>query len=189
VVVTGGIGSGKSLVCSLLADLGVVVIDADSLGHAVLAPGGEAFPKVAARWPEVVSDGKIIRSRLGEIVFAAHEQLAELVAITHPYIRARMQAEVDRHPENPVAVEISAPSEYVMPDWPVLVVDADSGAIHRRLLQRGMSEGDIRRRQESQRSRQQWLEMADEVVANLFDQEELAEEVKSVAQRLGLVSH
>lgn len=188
VVVTGGIGSGKSLVCSMLADLGVVVIDADSLGHAVLEPGGEAFAQVASRWPQVVSEGRILRSRLGEIVFSDPEQLSALMAITHPHIRSRMQGEVDRHPDRPVAVEISAPSEEVTPDWPVLVVDADPGAIRSRLVERGMSEGDIRRRQGSQRARQEWLDMADEVVSNHCGPQALAEEVKRVAQRVGLVS-
>lgn len=188
VVVTGGIGSGKSLVCSMLADLGVVVIDADSLGHAVLEPGGEAFAQVASRWPQVVSEGRILRSRLGEIVFSDPEQLSALMAITHPHIRSRMQGEVDRHPDRPVAVEISAPSEEVTPDWPVLVVDADPGAIRSRLVERGMSEGDIRRRQGSQRARQEWLDMADEVVSNHSGPQALAEEVKRVAQRVGLVS-
>ena len=189
VVVTGGIGSGKSLVCSLLADLGVVVIDADRLGHAVLEPTGEAFRQVAARWPEVVCDGKISRARLGKIVFSDPGQLSELMSITHPHIRSRMQAQVDGFADRPVAVEISAPSDRVMPPWPVLVVDADPRAVRSRLLGRGMSEADIDRRQASQRSRRDWLDLADLVVSNHSDQDALAEEVLRVAQRIGLVSH
>lgn len=188
-MVTGGIGSGKSLVCSLLAELGVVVIDADQLGHAVLEPTGEAFPQVAARWPEVVCDQEISRARLGKIVFSDPDQLSELMAITHPHIRARMLALVDGHPGRPVAVEISAPSDQVMPPWPVLVVDADPQSIRSRLLGRGMSATDVERRQASQRSRREWLAMADLVVSNHSDQEALAEEVRRVAQRVGLVSH
>lgn len=189
VVVTGGIGSGKSLVCSLLADLGVVVIDADRLGHAVLEPTGAAFREVAARWPEVVGDGKILRARLGRIVFSDPEQLSELVAITHPHIRSLMQAEVDQYPDRPVAVEISAPSARVMPPWPVMVVDADPQAVRARLLARGMHRTDIEMRQASQRSRREWIEMGDQVVTNHADQDALAEEVLVVARRMGLVSH
>ncbi len=189
VVVTGGIGSGKSLVCSLLGALGTAVIDADSLGHAVLWPDGEAFAQVTARWPQAVSGGRIDRSALGRIVFSDPGQLAELMEMTHPHIRARLFREVDRYPDRPVTVEISAPSDLVMPDWPVLVVDADPGTVRTRLRERGMSDGDIRRRLDSQRSRQEWLELADLVISNRLDRDALAEEVKRAARELGVLSH
>lgn len=188
-VVTGGIGSGKSLVCSLLSALGAAVIDADSLGHAVLEPDGDAFAQVAARWPQAVSGGRIDRTALGRIVFSDSGQLTELMAMTHPHIRSRMFREVDRYPDRPVAVEISAPSDLVMPDWPVLVVDAEPGAIRTRLRERGMSEGDIRRRMDSQRSRSEWLGLADLVISNRSGRDALAEEVRRAARDLGVVSH
>ena len=188
VVVTGGIGSGKSLVCSLLAEWGVAVIDADQLGHEVLAPGGEAFDQVSVRWPQVVSDGKIDRTALGGIVFSDPSQLSELVALTHPHIRARMFREVDRYPQRPVAVEISAPSDRVTPNWPVLVVDSDPRMIRKRLRGRGMSETDIRKRMASQPSRQEWLEMADRVIPNRSGRDALAEEVKRAALEMNILS-
>ncbi len=189
VVVTGGIGSGKSLVCSLLAKWGVVIIDADQLGHEVLEPGGEAFDQVAAGWPQTVSEGKIDRARLGKTVFSDSSQLSELMALTHPHIRSRMFREVERYPQRPVAVEISAPSARVMPDWPVLVVDSAPGMIRRRLLERGMSETDIRRRMASQRSRQEWLELADRVIPNRSGRDALEKEVERAAREMGLLSH
>ena len=188
VVVTGGIGSGKSLVCSLLCALGTAVIDADALGHAVLASDGEAFARVAGRWPQAVSEGRIDRSALGMIVFSDPVQLTELMTITHPHIRARLLREVDRYPDRPVAAEISAPSKELTPDWPVLVVDADPGTIRTRLRERGMSEGDIERRIGSQRSRREWLEMADRVIPNRSDRDALAEEVKRAAREFGILS-
>ncbi len=188
VVVTGGIGSGKSLVCSLLSALGTVVIDADLLGHAVLEPAGEAFGEVAARWPQVVAQGRIDRATLAEVVFSDGRRLTELMAMTHPHIRARMVREVERHPDRPVAVEISAPSDMVMPDWPVLVVDSDPGTVRDRLVVRGMGEGDIGRRLASQRSRQEWLELADLVISNRSDRDALGKEVRRAARELGLLS-
>ena len=189
VVITGGMGSGKSLVCSLLSDLGTAVIDADSLGHAVLQPDGEAFSQVAACWPQAVSGGRIDRAALARIVFSNSGDLTKLMAMTHPQIRARLLREVDRFPDRPVAVEISAPSEMVMPDWPVLVVDAEPESIRARLLERGMSKGDIRRRLESQRSRREWLELADHVISNRSGRDALAEEVKRAAREFGILSH
>jgi len=188
VVVTGAIGSGKSLVCSLLSEWGVVVIDADRLGHAVLEPDGEAFAQVASRWPQAVSDNRIVRSRLAEIVFSDSAQLSELMSLTHPHIRSAMIAEVARFPDRPVAVEISAPSEMVTPDWPILVVDAEPEAVHHRLVGRGMAPDDIKQRVSSQRSRSEWLALADQVVPNHSDPAALAGDVRAVAERLGLLS-
>ena len=188
VVITGAIGSGKSLVCSLLSDLGVVVIDADRLGHAVLEPGGEAFSQVAARWPQAVAGGAIVRPLLAETVFSDPAQLSELMSLTHPHIRSRMMAEVARHPDRAVAVEISAPSEQLMPDWPVLVVDSDPEQVCRRLLDRGMDAADIQRRVASQRSRSEWLALADYVVNNHSDREALSAEVAKIAEQLSLLS-
>ena len=164
------------------------MIDADSLGHAVLEPDGEAFGEVAARWPQALEEGRIVRPRLGCMVFSDPVQLSELVAITHPHIRARMLAEVELHPDHPVAVEISAPSESVMPPWPVLVVDADPQTVDRRLRGRGMTEADIAARKGAQRSRREWLQIADQVIRNDRSRDALAEEVSKVAARMGLLS-
>ncbi len=53
-LLTGGIGSGKSTVRSMLSKRGALTIDADQVGHQVLEPGGLAHDAVAARGPEVV---------------------------------------------------------------------------------------------------------------------------------------
>ncbi|UCG41653.1 MAG: dephospho-CoA kinase, partial [Acidimicrobiia bacterium] len=68
-VLTGGIGSGKSTVAGILAARGADVIEADRLGHAVLAPDGAAHAAVVERWPEVATGGAIDRRALGRIVF------------------------------------------------------------------------------------------------------------------------
>jgi len=51
-----------------------------------------------------------------------------------------------------------------------------------------MSEGDIRRRMGSQRSRREWMEMADMVISNRSDRDALAEEVKRAAREFGILS-
>lgn len=86
---TGGIGSGKSTVARMIAELGVPVLDADQLARDVVAPGQPAHGEIAAAWPEVIGpDGGIDRRRLGAIVFADAKARARLEAITHPRIAA-----------------------------------------------------------------------------------------------------
>ena len=94
-VLSGGIGSGKSTVGRRLAERGMAVIDADEVGHRVLEPDGAAFDEVAQRWPEVVSEDSIDRTALGRVVFGDAAQLRELEAITHPAIRAEIESRPD----------------------------------------------------------------------------------------------
>src|SRR5687768_5850295 len=85
---TGGIGSGKSTVSKLLAEMGAVVIDADAIVHEVQAPGGAAFqPMVDHFGPDIVGpDGALDRQAVAAIVFNDPEQLAALNAIVHPLV-------------------------------------------------------------------------------------------------------
>jgi dephospho-CoA kinase len=91
--VTGGIGSGKTTVTKILAELGAPVIDADKVGHAVYEPGGPAYADMIAAFGEgiLAPDRTIDRKRLGPIVFADPNALRQLNAIMHPKMFARMR--------------------------------------------------------------------------------------------------
>ncbi len=174
----GGIGSGKSAVAALLRELGATVIDADAAGHEVLEPGGEAFARVAARWPEVVRDGRIDRAALGGVVFADPTQLAALEAITHPAIAARIAAAVAAAGTDVVVVEMPVLARLVGQGWPRVVVDAPDEARVARAVARGMDEDDVQRRMAAQPSREDWLAAADYVVDNSGMREDLRGEVE-----------
>ena len=85
---SGGIGSGKSTVARLLEAKGAVVIDADRVGHEVLAPGGPGEAPVVERFgPGILGpEGAIDRSRLRSFVFADAAARRDLEAIVHPLI-------------------------------------------------------------------------------------------------------
>jgi dephospho-CoA kinase len=90
---TGGVGSGKSTVASMLRDLGAVVIDADEAAHAVYEPDSLGFDLVVQEFgEEYVRDGRIDRTRLGELVFNNPGGRARLNAIVHPLVREWMAA-------------------------------------------------------------------------------------------------
>ncbi|MBV8772498.1 MAG: dephospho-CoA kinase [Deltaproteobacteria bacterium] len=94
---TGGIGSGKSTVSSILGELGAPVIDADKVGHAIYAPGGPAYNDVIAAFGRNVlgPDGTIDRKKLGPIVFNDAAALQRLNSIVHPKMFARMREMVE----------------------------------------------------------------------------------------------
>lgn len=105
---TGGIASGKSLVASLLAERGALIIDADRLGHEAYLPATPAHRRIVETFgPRVVAtDGTIDRRVLGAIVFGDPEARRRLEAIVWPEIRelARQRLEEARAAGSAVAV-------------------------------------------------------------------------------------
>jgi dephospho-CoA kinase len=91
---TGGIGSGKTLVADRFAWLGATIIDSDVLAHAVTAPGGAAMPAIEAAFGRefVAADGSLDRARMRALVFSDSDAKRRLESITHPLIRAASEA-------------------------------------------------------------------------------------------------
>jgi dephospho-CoA kinase len=85
---TGGIASGKSSVSAVLRNAGIPVMDADNLGHLVLARDGAAYEDVVQTFGRDIlnEDGTINRQRLGQLVFDDVDQRRKLEALTHPAI-------------------------------------------------------------------------------------------------------
>lgn len=168
-VVSGPIGSGKSLVGRLLAERGAVVVEADRLGHAVLEPDGEAHGAVAARWPSAVADGRIDRSLLAHVVFADPAELAALEAITHPHIASRIRKAADAAADAVFVVELPLTVDLLGEGWHRLVVIAPDDIRMARAVARGMNAADVRARMEAQDPARVWLEAADSVIVNDAD--------------------
>ena len=85
---TGGIGSGKSVVARMFREEKIPVVDADRISREVTAPGKPAHDEIVRRFGAqiLLSDGRINRKKLGAIVFADPGKRAELESITHPTI-------------------------------------------------------------------------------------------------------
>jgi dephospho-CoA kinase len=185
VVVSGGIGSGKSTVSRMMGELGAVVIEADAVGHEVLEPGGAAFTAVAERWPAVVVDGRIDRARLAAVVFTDEEALRELEQITHPAIGARVAALVAEAGDRDVVVELPLTVDLLGPDWIRVVVDASPELRARRAEEAGWAADDVERRMAAQPGREEWLAGADAVLVNDGDLASLRTRVEELWRRLG----
>lgn len=91
---TGNAASGKSTVAELWRSAGVPVVSADQVARDVVAPGTEGFERVRVAFGDEVvgDDGGLDRARLREIVFRDSHARARLEGITHPLIRARVDA-------------------------------------------------------------------------------------------------
>ena len=111
VVLIGGIGSGKSTVCDMFAQLGAGVVKLDDIGHEVLA-----FPETKAALRDAFGDGifddagDIVRARLAAAAFDTAEHTRQLDAVTHPAIMGECFRRVDALGEthDAVVVEVTA---------------------------------------------------------------------------------
>jgi dephospho-CoA kinase len=185
---TGGIGSGKSTVSAMLADLGARVVDADKIGHFVYRPGSEGFRAVVEAFgPGVVAaDGTIDRARLGAIVFADPEARARLNAIVHPLIGAELAARIDAARddgyEGPVVVEaailIEAGWRALVDQLWVVSVKRET-AIARVVGSRNLSRADVERRIDTQLSDADRRRQADVVIENDGDVDALRARVEA----------
>jgi len=97
---TGGIGSGKSEAARRFEHHGIPVVDADRVGHELIAPGGAAEEAVIAAFGDDIRTGDTIdRAKLGAVVFDDPDALQKLNAIVHP----RLFAEVARRCQDAAA--------------------------------------------------------------------------------------
>ena len=86
---TGGIGSGKSTVSRMLADLGAHVVDTDAISRSLTGPHGLAIPHIAQQFGRhfIAPDGAMDRARMRELAFSDADALSRLEGILHPLIQ------------------------------------------------------------------------------------------------------
>lgn len=94
---TGGIGSGKSTVASLLVARGAALIDTDAISRALTLPGGAAIEPLRAAFGAAMigPDGALDRARMRDQVFADPSAKARLEAILHPLIGLECNRQAD----------------------------------------------------------------------------------------------
>ena len=186
---TGGIASGKSLAASVLSGLGAAVIDADKVGHEIIAPGTRAYAELIGHFGERIlrEDGHIDRKKLGEIIFSDAEERKVLNRITHPRIleqTASLLEEIESKNSQSVAVIEAALliemglQEYVDEVW--VVVTDEEKQIERLRERSGLKYEEAVNRIRSQLSQEEKAANADKVLYNTRDEEFLRRQVVSL---------
>ena len=184
---TGGIGSGKSMVLSMFANLGAEVIDADQLARAVVEPGQPALEEIATAFGRdiLMPDGRLDRGKLARIIFADPVARARLNALTHPRIQERMAAEMALRGSRAGLLIVDIPLLYENDRTgtveSVIVVWVDSRTQLRRLIERdAMTEEEARQRIAAQMSLDEKRARADLVVDNSGSRENTRRQVETI---------
>ena len=185
---TGGIGSGKSTVSSLLAKRGAVIIDADAITRELQQPGAPLLGVLAARFGAhiIAADGSLIREELRNIAFSDADALKDLNKIVHPAVAPEMDRRMEevRNTDKVVILDIPLLTENPRKGLcGIVVVDVPVEVQVARLAEfRGMKEEDARAVIAKQATREERTKIADQVIDNSGDLESLQAQVDAVWQ-------
>ncbi|MEK8017518.1 MAG: dephospho-CoA kinase [Candidatus Parabeggiatoa sp.] len=185
---TGGIAAGKTTVSNLFAKLGVPIIDADVIAHTLVKPGQPALELIAQTFGfEIINfNGELNRAKLRKKIFANDQQRQRLESILHPRIYQVMQEKVAALsvPYCVLSIPLLLETHYKERLDRVLVIDCPPNLQRLRLLSRpGLSQIEIEQMIKAQASREARLAIANDVIYNQTDLENLQQEVLVLHQR------
>lgn len=189
---TGGIGSGKSIVAEMFRTLGAKVVSADDLARMIVQPGSPTLARIARRFGAAVlcEGGALNRAWLAKKIFSDPQARLDLDHITHPAIaelaRRRFAALAQESAtlivyDAPLLFEAGADTQV---DAVVVVSVAEEVQLQRLMLRDGLDEQAARSRMDSQMPLDEKLARADYVIDNNGSLEQTRDQVVALMARL-----
>ncbi|MBN19127.1 MAG: dephospho-CoA kinase [Chloroflexi bacterium] len=183
---TGGIGTGKTLVSNILSSLGASLINADKIGHKIYEPNSDGWIEVIKTFgKEILNENQEIdRKKLGSIVFKDKKYLDQLNSITHPRIYSEIESELEINSNNGVKVSVVEAALLIEANWTsianqVWITVAKENTIYNRLETRdGLNIEAIKSRISSQMPSKEKLKFADVIIENDSSIKDLETKVK-----------
>lgn len=189
---TGGTGSGKSVVSRCLNEAGAAIVDADLVAHEIIKKGKPAYQELVDYFGDHIlqADGEIFRRKLGEIVFQEKEKLEFLNRCTHKYIRQEIVRQIQE-------IKAASQAKCIIIDAPLLieaglmkicdaiwVVYADEEVRAHRVMQRdGITYEIAKARIKNQKAWAEYESYAQEVIDNSGTVEEVQAQVVSLMKK------
>jgi dephospho-CoA kinase len=183
---TGGIGSGKSVVAKLFAERGAGIIDTDAIAHELTEQGGDAIPAIREAFGDQFIDalGALDRAIMRRLVFGQPEAKRKLESILHPLIREEVRVRIARLQQPygllvvPLLIETGAYRDQIAR---VLVVDCEEALqVTRTMARSRLTEAEVRAIMAEQVSRQARISVADDVIENNGDVSTLIPQVEKL---------
>ncbi|MDO4627412.1 MAG: dephospho-CoA kinase [Pasteurellaceae bacterium] len=168
---TGGIGSGKSTIADLFAQLGVSIVDADIVAREVVAKGSPLLKQIENHFGQqiLLDNGELNRPKLREQIFNDPKQKQWLNALMHPAIREQMQKQLNQQitPYTLFVVPLLIENHLTPLCDRVLVIDvAPATQLHRASQRDNNKQELIKKIIQSQISRSERLSYADDIIQN-----------------------
>ena len=188
VALTGGIGSGKSMVGDMFGDLGAVVVDSDQLAREVVERGSDGFDQVLAAFGDgVLKNGDLDRASLAELIFKDTKKRVQLEQITHPLIRKAFTKVIEAADANSIVINqipllVESKNNYQF-DY-TITVTAGEDTRSERLRKKGFSNQQIQQRMQAQASDSEREAISDTVITNNKSESELRDQVEKIWELL-----
>lgn len=190
--VTGNIGSGKSTVCRLLAELGAAVIDADKVAQETYKPHSQAWQEIIDTFgTEVLQpNGEINRVKLAQLVFSSPEALAQLNEIVHPKAYQLVKEKIENYRRLGTRVVALEATLLIEATWTTvvdkvwLVIASPEIALQRLTSYPEADRDQIVARLKSQTPAEDKAKHADEIIRNEGDLTRLREKITALWNKL-----
>ena len=138
--ITGGSGTGKSLVANEIRKYNIPVIDADTVAREVTEKGSPALLEIKEKFGEayISEDGTLLRKKLGSLVFSDPEKLELLNTVISKYIRICINEKLSSHKEPIVCIDAPLLIEYGLNEQCDIVISvlADTSLRAKRITER-----------------------------------------------------
>lgn len=186
---TGGIGCGKSTVARMFEALGAAIIDTDAISHTLTRPNAPGLLQIARQFGSafVSPQGELDRAKLRALIFSNPAQKTQLESILHPLIEAQVRNELSYCQEHYALIVVPLLFEtahYLPLIQRKLVVDCDEQSqIKRTAVRSHLAEDEIRTIMAHQLSRQERLQLADDILCNEADLDSLSAAVEALHQQ------
>ena len=187
IALTGGIGSGKTTVANLFAGHGIDIIDTDVIAREVVMPGTKALKQLIDYFgPQILnSQGELDRRQLGQIIFHDSEKKNDLEQLLHPLIREEMTQAMAQSQSPyciaviPLLIENKSSHHYDR----ILVIDCEEDQqISRTLNRDNRDRNTVEAIITQQASREQRLDVADDIIVNHDNLSALQDKVHKLHQ-------
>ena len=192
VALTGGIGTGKSTSSALFKLYGFRVIDADKIAHTVLDASHSEIANIFGK-EYIDSENRVIRSKLGKLIFSNREAKARLEKLLHPKIFREIEKESEKLDKFQFPYLIDIPLFFETANYPIeksIVVYAPKEQQIERIMKRNnFTREEAIKRIEAQMDIEEKKRLATYLIDNSRDLPHLQTEVERVAKLLeGLFS-
>lgn len=186
--VTGGIGSGKSVVCKIFSNLGIPVFDSDQAAREIINTDPEVRKQIENLFGKEIYNGtELNRSAVAKLVFEDPDKLEDLNAIVHPAVAEAFNRWREQQSGVPFVIKEAAilfeSGANSQTDAVISVVAPKELRIRRVTARDGRSEEAVRTIMERQLSDAQRVKLSDYIIAN-DESTPVMEQVMQIYQEL-----
>ena len=187
--ITGGTGCGKTTALQVFGELGGVILDCDAIYHRLLETDKALLTAIEERFAGTVQNGVLDRKKLGKIVFADQNALADLNAITHSAVRQEVLRRIEVETRH-IAIDAIGLFEGGLAqlcDTTLAITAPEECRVERLMLREGISAEYARSRIGAQRPQAEFAALCDHTLHNDGTPEQFRQKCLAFFNGLGII--